>query len=327
MLTVRTYQDGGLVEEAPFDAGAVAHARDVATRVWVDAVDPSTDELHALQAAFGLHELSIEDSRTWGQRAKLERFRDHDFIVVHGVDLDADDALIDREMHLYVGRSFVATVRRTPIFDFRSTHARLERREPLEREGIGHLLYLLLDEIVDGFLDLVEKLEALTDDIQDRVDREDGSDGSHPERPLARDIFHVRRAVATFRRLIVPMREVVDMLQESPGLVTPTLAPYYRDVEDHVIRTIELLDNVRDILTSAREVQLAIESMRLNVVMKKVTSWAAIILLPTLIAGIYGMNFRHMPELTWEVGYAVALGAMAITSGILYWVFRRKDWL
>jgi magnesium transporter len=326
-MTLRVYRDGALAEEVPFDPALAAHALDVASRVWVDAVDPTMEELLALQASFGLHELSIEDSRSWGQRAKLERFRDHDFIVVHGVDLGADEDLVDREMHVYVGRSFVATVRRTPIFDFRGAHERMERREPLEHEGIGYLLYLLLDEIVDGYLDLVERLEARTDEIQDRVDREDDSGGSHPGRPLARDIFHLRRTVATFRRLIVPMREVADMLQESSGLVTPTLAPYFRDVQDHVIRTIELLDNVRDILTSAREVQLAIESMRLNVVMKKVTSWAAIILLPTLIAGIYGMNFRHMPELSWQVGYPFALGTMALTAGILYWVFKRKDWL
>lgn len=325
-MTLRVYRDGALVEEEPFDEASAAHALDLATRVWVDAVNPTTQELDALQSTFGLHELSIEDSRNLGQRAKLERFRDHDFIVVHGVGLDETDELVDRELHLYVGRAFVLTIRRGPAFDFQHTHERIGRGDALGQEGIGHLLYLILDEIVDGYLDVVERLEASTDQIQDRVDREDGSDGSHPERPLARDIFHLRRAVATFRRLIVPMREVVDQLQESP-LVTTALAPYYRDVEDHVIRAIELLDNIRDILTSAREVQLALESKRLNVVMKKVTSWAAIILLPTLIAGIYGMNFRHMPELGWELGYPGALGTMAIAAGALYWVFKRKDWL
>ncbi|HEU4354213.1 MAG TPA: magnesium/cobalt transporter CorA [Actinomycetota bacterium] len=325
-MTLRVYRDGALVDERPFDSTAAAHALDIATRVWVDAVDPTPKELEELKATFGLHELSIEDSRNWGQRSKLERFRDLDFIVMHGVNLDADDELVDRELHLYVGRSFVVTVRRAPAFDFERTHDRIVRGDALGGEGIGHLLYLILDEIVDGYLDVVERLEASTDQIQDRVDREDGSDGSHPERPLARDIFRLRRTAATFRRLIVPMREVVDQLQESP-LVTNALGPYFRDVEDHVIRTIELLDNVRDILTSAREVQLALESMRLNVVMKKVTSWAAIILIPTLIAGIYGMNFRHMPELSWQLGYPAALGTMLLAAGALYWVFKRKDWL
>lgn len=327
MLTVRAYRDGGLVEEGPFDAASVAHARDVATRVWVDAVDPTLEELTALQATFDLHELSIEDSRNWGQRAKIERFRDHDFIVVHAVSLGADEELEDREVHLYAGRAFVVTIRRTPLFDFRSSYERLGRGDELEREGVGYDLYVLVDEIVDGYLDVVERLEDVTDGIQERVDHEDGALAGQPERPLVADIFRVRRTVSRMRRLVVPMREVVDQLQETPGLVTPALGPYYRDVEDHVIRSIELIDNVRDILTSAREVQLAIESMRLNVVMKKVTSWAAIILLPTLIAGIYGMNFRHMPELTWKIGYPVALTTMLVTAGILYWVFKRKDWL
>lgn len=323
-MTVRIYRDGELVEEAPFDAAPVAHAREVAGRVWVDALEPTPAELSALQAAFGLHDLSIEDSRRWGQRAKLERFRDHDFIVVHGVSLDAAGELEDRELHLYVGPSFLATIRREPAFDLRRTLERLARRDPLEREGIGYLLYLVLDEVVDGYLDVVEELEARTDLIQERVDRDDGTEA---ERPLARDIFHLRRATTIFRRLIVPMREVVDLIQESPSLVTPALSPYYRDVEDHVIRAIELLDNVRDILTSAREVQVALESKRLNVVMKKVTSWAAIILIPTLIAGVYGMNFQHMPELSWKLGYPFALGTMALAAGALYVVFKRKDWL
>jgi magnesium transporter len=323
-MTVRILRDGELVEELPFDPSTVAHAREVAVRVWVDALDPTPEELSALQAAFGLHDLSIEDSRRWGQRAKLERFRDHDFIVVHGVSLDAGDELQDRELHLYVGTSFLATVRRAPAFDLRRALERLARRDPLEREGIGYLLYLVLDEVVDGYLDVVEELEARTDEVEERVDRDDGAEA---ERPLARDIFHLRRAASTFRRLIVPMREVVDLIQESPSLATPALAPYLRDVEDHVIRAIELLDNVRDILTSAREVQVALESKRLNVVMKKVTSWAAIILIPTLIAGIYGMNFRHMPELSWRLGYPLALGSMALAAGALYVVFKRRDWL
>lgn len=323
-MTVRILRDGELLEEGPSDPAHVAHARDVAARVWVDALDPTPEELSALQAAFGLHDLSIEDSRRWGQRAKLDRFRDHDFIVVHGVSLDAEGELQDRELHLYVGPSFLATVRREPALDLSRALERFARRDPLEREGIGYLLYLVLDEVVDGYLDLVEALEARTDEIQDRVDREDGGETA---RPLARDIFHLRRAVTTFRRLIVPMREVVDLIQESPSLVTPVLSPYYRDVEDHVIRAIELLDNVRDILTSAWEVQVALESKRLNVVMKKVTSWAAIILIPTLIAGIYGMNFRHMPELSWKLGYPFTLGSMALAAGALYVVFKRRDWL
>jgi magnesium transporter len=123
------------------------------------------------------------------------------------------------------------------------------------------------------------------------------------------------------------MREVMDLLLETPTIVTPPLVPYFRDVMDHVIRTMELTDNVRDLLTSARELQLAQVSNRLNVVMKQLTAWAAIILIPTLVAGIYGMNFRHMPELDWEFGYPFALGVMAVLAFALYRSFRKRDWL
>ncbi len=325
-MTVRIIRDGELVETSPFDPALVAHARDVAALVWVDALDPAPEELSELQRAFGLHQLSIEDSTRWGQRAKLERFRDHDFLVVHAPSLGERDELIDRELHLYVGASFLATVRRTPAFELRRALERLGRPDPLAREGIGFLLYLVLDEVVDGYLDLVEELEDRTDRIQERVDRDDGT-GPESEAPLAREIFRLRRATTVARRLIVPMREVVDLVQESTVLTTPGLAPYVRDVEDHVIRAIELLDGVRDVLTSAREVQVALESKRLNVIMKQVTSWAAIILIPTLIAGIYGMNFERMPELSWPFGYPFALGLMAGTAGALYAVFRRRGWL
>jgi magnesium transporter len=125
----------------------------------------------------------------------------------------------------------------------------------------------------------------------------------------------------------MPTREVIDLLSEEAGIVTPTLRPYYRDVLDHVIRADELIDNIRDLLTSALEAQLAQVSNRANVVMKQLSAWAAIILLPTLIAGIYGMNFRHMPELGWRYGYAMAIGLMLLSAVILFILFKRRDWL
>jgi len=133
--------------------------------------------------------------------------------------------------------------------------------------------------------------------------------------------------VVRFRRLAAPMREAVDVILENPTFATPPLAPYYRDVLDHVIRTLELLDNVRDLLTSARELQLAQASNRLNVVMKQLSAWAAIILIPTLIAGIYGMNFDHMPELGWVFGYPFAIGVMAVAAFALYRIFHKREWL
>jgi magnesium transporter len=322
------YGDGTLQEEAPFDAGAFRAAADRDRRVWLDVVDPTDEELASLQAELGLHELAVEDSRTWGQRAKVDFYPGHLFLVAHGLELDAAGELVDREVHLFSGdRSFLVTIRREPRFGFGAVRSRLIARPELASEGNGYLLYLFLDEIADGYLDLVGRLEDLADDVEDDVAaQEDGAEGEDYRR-LANRIFRLRQTAVRFRRLAAPMREMVDMLIEDAAIVTLPLAPYYRDVLDHLIRTLELTDNVRELLTSARELQLAQASNRLNVVMKALSAWAAIILIPTLIAGVYGMNFRHMPELDWKLGYPFAIGTMAIAAYVLYRAFRKRDWL
>jgi magnesium transporter len=185
----------------------------------------------------------------------------------------------------------------------------------------------MLDEIVDGYLDVIDRFEDAADDIEDAVaTEEDGAEGE-TMRSLAQRIFRLRQQVVRFRRLAAPMREVIDLLIETPTIVTAPLTPYFRDIMDHVIRTTELNDNIRDLLTSARELQLAQVANRQNVVMKQLTAWAAIILIPTLIAGIYGMNFRHMPELDWAFGYPFALALMGVTAYLLYRSFRKREWL
>jgi magnesium transporter len=328
VIICRVYHDGSLKVEKPFDVGTIDEARATDQRVWIDAVDPTDEELTELQATLGLHELAIEDSRRWDQRAKVDFYPQHLFLVAHGIDLDEDGDIVDREVHLFAGGGlYVATIRREPRFDFGKVGTRLESTPDLSKEGIGFLLYLMLDEIVDGYLDVIELFEDLADDIEDDVaTEEDGAEGE-TMRLLAQRIFRLRQQVVRFRRLASPMREVVDLLIETPKLVTAPLTPYFRDVMDHVIRTTELTDNVRDLLTSARELQLAQVANRQNVVMKQLTAWAAIILIPTLIAGIYGMNFRHMPELDWAFGYPFALALMGVTAYLLYRSFRKREWL
>jgi magnesium transporter len=327
MITCRVYRDGELAEEAPFAPEVIDAARRSGHRLWLDVVDPTDRELDELRLELGLHELAVEDSRRWGQRAKVDFYPDHLFLVAHGLDLGEADELVDREVHLFAAADrYVLTVRREPRFEFGTAGTRLSAAPHLSSEGIGYLLYLLIDEIVDGYLDTVERLEDVADDIEDAVAAEDGRDAGTDE-ALARRIFTIRRQVVRFRRLTSPMREAVDLILETPSIATQPLVPYFRDVLDHVIRMLELTDNVRDLLTSARELQLAQASNRLNVVMKQLSAWAAIILIPTLIAGIYGMNFRHMPELRWVSGYPFALGVMGAAALGLYLVFRKRGWL
>lgn len=323
MITCRVYQDGSLHEEVPYDRLVIERAREAGDhRVWLDVIDPTDAELSELESEFGLHELSIEDSRRWGQRSKVEFYPDYLFLTAHGLTIDDRDELVDSEVHLFAGRGFyLITIRREPLFTFESAVQRLGRDQALMGEGIGFLLYLLTDEIVDGYLDAVERLEDLSDDLEDRVFSEDG------DADVQEDIFKLKRKVVKFRRLAIPMREVVDLMQEFPGLVTPELVPYFRDVQDHVIRSIEFIDNIRDLLTSALESQLAQVSNRLSIVMKQLSAWASIILVPTLIAGVYGMNFRNMPELRWQVGYPLAIGLMLVAAGLLYRSFKKREWL
>jgi magnesium transporter len=329
MINCRVYRDGELEREAAFSPEIIRAAREGDHRVWLDVIDPTDEELETLRTELGLHELAVEDSRRWGQRAKVDFYPRHLFLVAHGLDLNEDDELVDREVHLFAGAGlFVVTVRREPRFEFDKAHARLSTAPELSAEGIGYLLYLLLDEVVDGYLDVIERFEDLGDDIEDAVaSEEEGSESNEAYRAVARRIFHLRQQVVRFRRRAAPMREAVDQILESPEIATPPLMPYYRDVLDHVIRTLELVDNVRDLLTSARELQIAQTSNRLNVVMKQLSAWAAIILIPTLIAGIYGMNFNHMPELGWAFGYPFALSLMVVMALVLYRVFRKREWL
>jgi magnesium transporter len=321
MLTCHLYREGALQDEV-FDVGRAAELlRSDDARMWIDARDPSEDELEQLRKQFSLHPLSIEDVVHWDQRSKVEVFEEYFSVVVHALRLDDADELVDAEIHMFVGRGFLITVRSEPAFDLAEVRERVRRSPELTSAGGSFLLYTLLDEVVDGYLEIVERYEDLSDDVEDAVFRDDADSAPQQE------IFRLKRRVVRFRRIVVPLREVVDLVQEQPNFVPPVLTPYYRDVLDHLLRSIEFADNIRDLLASALEAELAQVSNRLNVVMKKLTSWAGIVLVPTLIAGIYGMNFRHMPELDWQWGYPLSLGLMALSALLLYRAFKKRDWL
>jgi len=321
MITCRLYKEGVLKEEA-FDPSRVSDLiEEPGARVWVDIADPSTDELAMIQEEFSLHPLAMEDTRNRNQRPKLEVFEGYFFLVLHALSLDEKDELRDGEVHAFAGHRFLITLRYPPVFDIGEVVKRCDRRTDLTQHGGGFLLYAVIDEVVDGYFAVIERFEDQGEEIEDRVFAD------QPDPDVQEDIFRLKRRVVTFRRLVIPLREVLDLVQEQPGFVTAELGPYYRDVADHVIRTLEFVDSIRDLLTSALEAQLSQVSNRLNVVMKQLTGWAAIILIPTLIAGIYGMNFKNMPELPWRYGYAYALGLMFVSMLLLYRAFKKRDWL
>jgi magnesium transporter len=327
MITCHKYRDGHL-EAAPFDVERVSRflaAPGDGEKLWLDAESPTDEDFAVLGREFGLHELSMEDMRHRNQRPKVESFADYHFVVMRPLSRGEDGDLVQHEVHAIVGERFLVTLRYEPVYDLAEVMDRWDRQAGADEErGPGFLLYALMDEIVDDYLTLIEGFEDDADDLEDLVFDEDGGT---PTTEVQQQLFRLKRDVVRFRRSVMPMRRVVDFFQEQPKIVTGPLAPYFRDLADHVVRCVELVDNVRDLLTALLEVRVAQVANRLNEVMKKLTSWAAIILVPTLIAGIYGMNFRHMPELGWRYGYPAALALMAGGAALLYVIFKRREWL
>jgi magnesium transporter len=322
VLKVRLYREGKIDEE-DFDPARVSdHLQESGTLVWLDLEDPTDQELSLIQEEFSLHPLAIEDTRHRGQRPKIEAYEGYYFLVLYAIEPGVDQ-IHSREMHAFVGSSYLITLRFDPAFDLGPVLKRWERHEDLIREGGGYLLYALLDQVVDGYFALVDALEDASEEIEAGVFGE----GDRPDTQVQERIFRQKKNLLEMRRLVTPLRDVLTILQDDQSIVTERLRAYYRDVADHVIRVATFIDNIRELLTAALEAHLSQVSNRLNVVMKQVTSWAAIILIPTLIAGIYGMNFRFMPELDWPLGYPFALGLMGISAGLLYLVFRRRGWL
>ncbi|MBA3551326.1 MAG: magnesium/cobalt transporter CorA [Actinobacteria bacterium] len=320
-ITCRLYREGQL-KETGFDPDLVSEfLKEPESLVWVDVESPSPQDIAMLGEEFGFHELALEDCLHPHQRPKIESYGSYFFLVAYGVTL-RDGELVGHEVGAFVGKGYLVTVRKAPAIDLRPVVERWDIHQHLLKEGGGYLLYILLDEIVDGYFSTLDSLEDLSEEVEEHVLDSDGD-------PMAQNqIFRLKKQVLLFRRWVSPLRDVLDVMQRKVvNVVTPELEPYYRDVYDHVLRVTDFVDTLREILSTALDAHLTVVSNRLNEVMKRLTSWAAIILVPTLIAGIYGMNFVHMPELDWLFGYPFALGLMALSAGALYVTFKKRDWL
>jgi magnesium transporter len=320
-ITTRCYR-GGRLQERGFDPGRTEDLlADPSNLLWVDLADPTPEEVDRLGAEFRFHPLALEDCLHPHQRPKIEQYESYFFLVAYGLSVDGD-ALVQHEVAAFVGPNYLVTVRKPPALDLGTALDRWDVHSELASEGGGYLAYILLDELVDGYFDVLDRYEDRVEEVEDRVF------GQAPERAVQGDIFGLKKDLIHLRRRIAPLREVLDVMQRRlVPVVTERLEPYYRDVYDHVLRATDFVDSLRDLLSSALEASLAVVSNRLNEVMKKLTSWGAIILVPTLIAGIYGMNFRHIPELGWRLGYPFALALMAGSALLLYRAFKRRGWL
>ena len=321
VLTCHVYRDGEFQGEVPIEKVASLLEEDETARVWIDAVRPGNDDLEAIEKVVKLHPLTIEDALHWNQRSKIEFFERYFTVVLHALELGDDDVLIDREVHVIVHPRALTTLRKDPGKHFPGIIEQIKKKPELVKEGPAALLYMILDAVIDEYLTLAEHYEDVSDALEDRVF------GDETGQSVQKDLFRIKRQVTIFRRAVSPAREIIDVVGEQPDFQTPRLVPYYRDLQDHVLRTLEFIDNVRELLQSALEAQLSQVSNRTNVIMKRVTSWGSILLVPTLISGIYGMNFKYMPELDWKFGYPLALVVMFGAAYLLFRMFRRRDWL
>lgn len=318
----RVYRDGRLAEQG-FPVSQISDQLADGAVVWLDLRDPDRDDLAVLGEEFGLHPMAIEDAVFDRERPKLDRYSSHLFLTAYGARLDhASGELATSELAAFVTPRALITVRKDDGLDIGKVVERWDASPDLMRFGVGYLLYGLLDYIVDGHFDAVQSLDDAVEDLEDSLFSD-----VPKSLQVQRHSFELRKSLVLLRRVVIPMREVVNtIMRRDLHIAAEELMPYYQDVYDHVLRAAEWTDSLRDLVTTILETNLTIAGNRMNVITKKVTSWAAIIAVPTFITGFYGMNVPY-PGFSERVGFAVSCAIMVIAGAILYLVFRRKDWL
>jgi magnesium transporter len=319
----RVYRAGVLEAEGFPVADVSDHLERPDAVVWVDFCAPSKAQLHELASELGLHELAVEDALGRHQRPKLDRYATHLFLSAHAVRVDAEEgSLKETEIDAFVSRRWLITVRKSEDFPVDRIVQRWDRSPDLAPEGVPFLLYGLLDVVVDGYFDVINAFDEYYEQV---------SDGIFSERPLdpaeQRQWFEMRRAMVQFHRLVVPMREAISsLMRREHSAVSDELYPYYQDVYDHILRVSESSDSLRDLVSTIVETNLSLRDYRQNLIVKKVSSWAAIIAVPALVTGYYGMNVPYPGSgRVWGVVASTAL--MILLSAGLYVLFRRRDWL
>ena len=320
----RVYRDGNLVAEGFPVAEISDYLEQDGTVVWLDLHDPDQDDLAVLSEEFGLHPLAVEDAEHEQQRTKLDRYQGYLFLTAYAVHLDEKSGeLSTSELSAFITSRALITIRKDDGFDIGAVVTYWDGSPDLAKEGVGYLLHGLLDNIVDGYFTTVQELDEQIEGAEDLL----FSDNPRDQAAVQRRSFELRKSLVMLRRVVLPMREVVNsVLRRDLGIVDDQLAPYYQDVYDHVLRATEWTESLRDLVTTILETNLTVQANRMNVITKKVTSWAAIIAVPTFVTGFYGMNVPYYGfAKPW--GFAVAVGIMAVSSFALYRVFKAKDWL
>ena len=289
--------------------------------VWVALRDADDDELQEMQEEFGLADLAVEDARHGHERPKIEEYGDSLFAVLHVVEKDGDDLRVG-ELDVFVGRNYVLSVRNRAERGFVDVRARCENEPDLLRHGSGYVLYALMDAVVDRYFPVLDTLEVELEQTEEQLFA-----GKTP-RANIEALYTLKQKLMVLKHATAPLLEVASKL--FGGRVPPMcsgLADYFRDVYDHLFRLNQTIDATREMVTTALTVSLSLVQLQENETTKRLASYAALIAVPTMIAGIYGMNFEHMPELKWPIGYPLTLAVMFVLDVYLFYRLRKAGWL
>jgi len=319
VIAAYVYRNGERVREASLTEDGLSLGE--GEFVWIGLYDPDEAELRTLQKRFGLHPLAVEDALSAHQIPKVEVYGSELFVVARTAELVGEE-IVYGETHIFLGPRHVVTVRHGSARPHTPLRAQLEASPTLLKHGTDYVLHAVLDFVVDGYLPIVEELE------EDVLEVERRTLDAFLTRPEIQRLFHIRRELIRFSRVLGPMEEVAGRMEHVDlPCVDPEVRPYFRDVADHVRRVSNRVAGLREVVGSVFEVSNLLEQQRQGAITRKLASWAAILAVPTAIAGIYGMNFEFMPELHWRYGYGIVLSTIGIICVALFAWFKRSKWL
>jgi magnesium transporter len=320
LINCVAYQNGRRLADIPVDQIHL-FVNEPDCFVWVALKDPEPAELEAMQSEFGLHELAVEDARQGHQRPKIEEYGQSLFVVLHMIEV-ADDELNVGEVDIFVGRNYVLSVRSRAERGFTDVRARCEEEPELLKHGAVYVLYALMDAVVDRYFPVLSELETELENI------EEGIFANQTTRATVEQLYDQKRKLMILKHATDPLLDATAKLfgGRVPQLCAG-LQEYFRDVYDHLLRLNQSIDSQRDMVTTAISVNLSLITLQESEVTKRLAAYAALVAVPTMIVGVYGMNFDYMPELRSPYGYPVTLAVMAAIDGYLFYRFRKAKWL
>ena len=317
------YRDGKKVAEIP-KAEISDYLSQPDTFVWVALKDPEPAEIDEMEEEFALHPLAVEDARHGHQRPKIEEYGNQVFAVLRTVEMRGTEVHYG-EVDIFVGPNFVLSIRHDTETGFAAVRERAESEPELLKHGSGFVLYALMDNIVDRYFPIVDAIESELEHIEERIFEGEAGDTA---RSNIQALYKLKHKGMTLRHAVEPLIEAVHKLYGGRvPMPCVTTQEYFRDVYDHLLRISTQLDGLRDMIATALQVNISMISLQENAVTKRLAAYGALIAVPTLLVGVWGMNFKHMPELEWAFGYPLALAVMALGDGLLWRRFRKIGWL